>query len=367
MERTFIITNPMPTHNNSPAVSLGKFVQVVKSAGYSPKVIGARLPENIPGVPDGVPVKSFRYGGRSVVKMLSFLLLQVKSFFYFLANCRKGDAVYFWIADKMIGAFLGAKLRGAEVNFFLYGMIDNRHAQKWARSLEQYMTDHADRVCAEGANVFTECSIPEDKPLDVIRLFVPESDITPIPYSEREPVIAVMSRLSPEKHPEDTIRAVCRVHETHPEIRLRIIGGGPIEGRCRQLVHELCADDFITFTGWLPSHDAKRRLSECILLSYPSDFEGVPGGILEAMSFGVPALASPVGGIPDLIEDGVDGVLLTSPDADTIARELESLLTSGELERLSREAMRKIREYFSLEAAAANFKAVRANRKKGND
>ncbi|MBQ7827590.1 MAG: glycosyltransferase [Clostridia bacterium] len=370
MERLFIVTNPMPTHNNSPAVSLGKFVQVVLGAGYSPRIIGARLPEKIPGVPDTVPVRSFRYGGKGIFKMLSFLLLQIKTFFYCLANCRKGDAVYFWIADKMIGAFLGAKLKGAEINYFLYGKVFADGDGGLSEKLVRFMMNRATYVCAEAPSVFGQWGVGDSYDRDSINLFVPQSGVTPIPFEERSLNVAMYCRLSIGKHIDDAIRAFCAVKERFPEYRLKIIGGGPIEADVRNLVRELRADGFITVTGWLDHGEALKTVADSRVLLYPTDAEGVPGGILEAMSLGVPALASPVGGIPDLIESDVDGMFLASPDADTIARELETVLATGTPQEMSRAAMRKIKEKFSLESAAANFKAVRAehtDRQKGNN
>lgn len=362
MSKLYVITNPVPIHNNSPLISLGKFLQIIRRAGSEPTVIGARIPEDgIPGVGDTVSVINYSYGGRGILKLASYILLQLRTFFSGLVRFRKGDAVYFWIADKMIGAFLAAKLRGAENNFFLYGKISSRHTQNWARNLEQYMTDCSDCVCAEAKSVLTECRIPEDRRTDVIQLFVPETEIEPPPYAERGNLVSVMSRLSPEKYPLETIRAVAEVHRSVPDIRLRIIGGGPIEDECRQLVCELGAEDYIEFTGWLPPDEAKQMLGQCRILMYPAEIEGVPGGILEAMSFGIPALASPVGGIPDLIDNGKDGVFLSATDADTIAAELTELLNSGKLEAMSAAAINKIKERFTLERAAQNFAAVRAS------
>lgn len=360
----------MPTHNNSPAVSLGKFVQVMLGAGYAAEIIGARIPENIPGVPDSVSVTSFRYGGNDIAKMFSYILLQIKSFFYCLAKCRKNDAVYFWIADKMIGAFLGAKLKGAEVNFFLYGKVFADGDGGFSEKLVRFMMNRATYVCAESPSVFDQWEVGDSYDRDSINLFVPQSGVVPIPFEERSRTVAMYCRLSIGKHIDDSIRAFCAVRKKFPEYRMKIIGGGPIEANVRALVRELQADEFITVTGWLEHGEALKNIADSHVLLYPTDAEGVPGAILEAMSLGVPALASPVGGIPDLIENDVDGVILSSPDADTIARELESVLTSGTLEELSRAAICKIKEKFSLESAAANFKAVRAKhteRQKGNN
>lgn len=350
----------MPLHNNSPAVSLGKFVQVIIGAGYSPRIVGARIPEDgIPGIPDSVPVKSFRYGGKGIAKLLSYALLQIKTFFWSLKNCRKDDAVYFWIADKMIGAFLGAKLKGAEINYFLYGRVFGDGKGGLSEKLVQYMMSRADFVCSESPAVLDQWDIPEDKPRNAINLFVPDMGVQPVSFNERDNVIAMYCRLSIGKHIDDAILAFCKVHERFPDYKLKIIGGGAVEDEMRCLATELGADDFVTFTGWLPHGDAVKELAQARILLYPTDAEGVPGGVLEAMSMGVVPLASAAGGIADVIDDGACGVFLTATDSDTIADELSELMTSDKLCEMSDAAILKIKDKYSLRGASENFRAVR--------
>ncbi len=364
MEKIYVITNPMPLHNNSPAVSLGKFVQVICAAGYSPEIIGARLPEDgIPGVPADVPVRSYKYGGSGIFKMLSFVFLQVRMFFSGIFKYRKGDEVYFWIADKMIGAFLSARLKGASTNYFLYGRTFKDGEGGISAKLIMFMMNRATRVCAEAPSVFSQWEPQDSVPRASIRLFVPKSEVKPVPFDDRRKIVAMFSRLSPGKHIDDSVRAFCRVHDVLPEYSMIIIGGGVLEDETRTLINELGAAEYISVTGWLRLHDAKTRIADCRVLLYPTDAEGVPGGILEAMSLGVPALASPAGGIPDVIEDGVDGRILSGTDPETISAELLALLNAKELSRMSEAAMKKIAEQYSLESAAANFKAVKEYRK----
>ena len=363
-QKMYVVTNPMPEHNNSSAVSLGKFVQVILHAGFSPTVIGARFRDGtIPGVPDIVPVVNFRYGGKSVAKILSFILLQLKHFFYGLAHFRRGDAVYFWIADKMLGGFLAARLKGAETNYFLYGNVFGDGKGGMSEKLVRYMMNRASCVCVEAPSVLKQWGDFTNRKWDSINLFVPEVGIQPVPYENREKTVAMYCRISIGKHIDDAVLAFCKIHERLPEYRLKIIGSGAIENEMRDFIRERGAEDFVTLTGWLDREEALMNLRDCRVLLYPTDAEGVPGGILEAMSLGVPALASPVGGIPDIIDDGVDGVILTGTDAENIERELTALLESDKLSALSDAALRKIENKFSLAAAAENFRRVRESHK----
>lgn len=358
--KMYVVTNPMPEHNNSPAVSLGKFVQVICAAGYTPSVIGARIPKDgIPGIADTVPVRSYGYGGTGILKLISYVWLQLRMFFSGLVRFGRDDVLYFWIADKMIGAFLAAKLKGAEINYFLYGRIFGDGKRGFSDKLVSYMADHASYVCAEADSVLDQWELSRNERSNVINLYVPKLCVHPIPFEQRSKNVLMYCRLCDGKHIDDAIRAFSRLHVSFPEYRLKIVGGGVLEHEMKELVHELSADDYIVITGWLEHAAAVKCAADSILLLYPTDAEGVPGGILEAMSLGIPALASPVGGIPDVITDGFDGVYLSGTDTLTIEAEMKSLLLSDKLRDMSDNAVKTINERFSLDAAAANFKVVR--------
>jgi len=360
MGKVYVITNPMPLHNNSPAISLGKFIRVMSHAGYAPEVIGARMPrDGLPGVSDAITIKSYRYGGKGIFKLISFIFLQIKMFFSLLFKLRRDDVVYFWIADKMIGAFTAARFRKAETNYFVYGRVFGENIEGFSVKLIKHMMNKASYICAESASVFDQWHPSDELLRDCISLFVPERDIVPVPFNERHMKVAMFCRLCEGKHIDDSIKAFSMIHEKFPEYELRIIGGGLLEDDANALIKDLKAEDYIRITGWLDPESAAKELSVCRVLLFPTDAEGVPGSVLEAMSLGVPALASPAGGIPDFVINGENGVILSSADAETIAKELEEILSSGKLEEMSYAAFETIKNDFSIEAAADNFRNVR--------
>ncbi len=356
---TYVVTNPMPLHNNSPAISLGKFVKVICTAGYAPEIIGARIPESgIPGIPDNVPVRSYSYGGKGILKLFSYLWLQICTFFSGIVRFKRGDDVYFWIADKMIGSFLSARLKGAQINYFLYGKIFGDGAGGLSEKLVRYMAKRATFICAEGDSVFADWGFSEDERCKTVSLFVPESDVSAIPFDKRSNTVVTYCRICEGKHIDDVINAFYDFHKRYPEWKLKIIGGGVLESLMRGMVFDLRADEYITVTGWLPHNEALAEVSDSKLLLYPTDAEGVPGGILEAMSLGVPVLASPVGGIPDVVTDGYNGRYLCKSNPDTIERELEGVITSDKLKSMAENAENTIKTGFTLSAAAENFRRV---------
>lgn len=100
-----------------------------------------------------------------------------------------------------------------------------------------------------------------------------------------------------------------------------------------------------TYGGTLTSADVPKKLSEYNFLLLPSYREGYPGIIIEAMSVGVPAVTTAVGGIPEIVEDGHNGILIKPGDTDSL-RERIIALTQSDYERMSRNALNRFKANF---------------------
>jgi glycosyltransferase involved in cell wall biosynthesis len=125
-------------------------------------------------------------------------------------------------------------------------------------------------------------------------------------------------------------RAAPRVHDA----RLRLVGSGTLEPIVERLVRDLPEQ-----TSWSPrltQDEVSAVLDESTLLVLPSRSEGMGRVIVEAFCRSRPVVASRVGGIPDLVQDGVNGLLVTPGDADTLSEALVRILTDRDLaERLA--------------------------------
>ena len=109
-------------------------------------------------------------------------------------------------------------------------------------------------------------------------------------------------------------------HEARRPARLTIVGDGDVE-RAHALVRELRLEDNVDITGWVTPVEVQRFLRSSQVLVLPSHIEGQPMSILEAMANGLCVIASPVGGIPDLIDDGC-GILVPPGDVASLASAL---------------------------------------------
>ena len=130
--------------------------------------------------------------------------------------------------------------------------------------------------------------------------------------------LLALGRLSKEKGLDTLIEAIARCGKS---VTLDIAGDGPMRGALERQVRELGLEHRVTFLGFV---DAVRALLETHdALAMPSHREGMPMALIEALSAGLPILATNVGGIPSIVRPGEDAILTKAGDATLMARALE--------------------------------------------
>ncbi len=140
------------------------------------------------------------------------------------------------------------------------------------------------------------------------------------------PYILYVGRLSPEKGVDVLLQAFAYVAGENTQVHLHLIGGGDLQGLTEK-VHALGINDRVTFHGQLPHSVLPGWYRRAMLTVIPSRADAQPVTVLEAMASGCPVVATRVGGIPEMVQDGESG-LLVRPDsplelASAIARVLE--------------------------------------------
>lgn len=138
-----------------------------------------------------------------------------------------------------------------------------------------------------------------------------------------ELVVGMVSALRPEKGHDIAIEAVGRLRAQFGQLRLLIAGQGELAGELERLAAPL--GDAVVLAG--RRTDVAAVFDALDVCLQPSRIDAFPTTLIEALAASVPVIASSVGGIPEIIEDGVTGVLLAPPpSAESLARELGSLL-----------------------------------------
>ena len=166
-----------------------------------------------------------------------------------------------------------------------------------------------------------------------------------------EALIAFVGRLEEAKGILDLVEALAEVRIAIPGARLECAGEGDL-GALADCAHQLGVAHGVRSLGWLDPRERDRLLARAAVFALPSHAEGLPMSLLEAMAAGCPVVAAACGGIPDLVVDGVNGLLVPPGDTEALACALHRLLVDRPLaERLGREARATIARRYTAEAA----------------
>ena len=134
-------------------------------------------------------------------------------------------------------------------------------------------------------------------------------------------VAAYVGRLSHEKAPDLFVQVADRLRE-HQGVEFILCGSGPMEAELRESIQERRLTETIHMLGVV---ETTKYLSCCDVLVVCSRLDGRPNVVMESLAMGVPVIASRVGGIPDMLEDGVNGILCDSGDIDGFASAVRRL------------------------------------------
>jgi len=176
-----------------------------------------------------------------------------------------------------------------------------------------------------------------------------------VPHERRPNLIVFLGRLAPAKGIFDLLEAVAALRAAVPDVRLVCAGDGNRIAVARH-AERLGIADAVKFTGWVGPSGKRALLETAAVFALPSYREGLPIGLCEAMAAGVPVVACAVGGIPEVVTDGVSGLLVAPGDKATLERHLRSLLTDRALAaRLGTAARESARLRFAPERSLAKL------------
>lgn len=171
------------------------------------------------------------------------------------------------------------------------------------------------------------------------------------------PVVTLVGRLTPQKGADLFLAAARQVHEAFPEAHFLVVGDGPQRLMLQLAARQLGIGDVVSFLGY--QSDVASLLGASAVVVLPSRSEGLPVALLEAMAMGRPIVASAVGGIPELIRDGLTGLLVPAEDTAGLASAIVRLLSEPELaQRLGAAAQDHVRHHCNAARAAERLTAI---------
>lgn len=189
---------------------------------------------------------------------------------------------------------------------------------------------------------------------------------------DNAPLVVMIARLNKHKGVADFIEAAALVNREHPQARFLLIGKpskdsvsadkGSISDQQQwfALRRQLKLEKVVFFCGY--RSDVAQILSQAAVSVLPSHSEGISNTLLESMAAGVPIVSTRVGGASELVEEGVDGILVPAHCPQQLAGGISRILNSIELaQRLSLAARQKVTDNFSLHSMVENTKKVYAS------
>ena len=306
-------------------------------------------------------------GRNALEKIFNNALTQVRMALHVM---RLGRTVDIWIlfmgAETLIIPHIAAKCLRRKTVLLLSGSFLESHAvigDSTANAIA--CASNVSYMLASDVVVYSKRNIEQwglekysDKIIVSHRHFV---DLSEFPMKDRQPdapIIGYVGRLSREKGISNLIEAIPIALSMKNDLRFTIIGDGPLRVEIEEFAARKNLRDRVEILGWVDHDEMAAHLRRMRLLVIPSYTEGLSNVALEAMASGTPVLTTGVGGMPDVITDGVTGFILKDNKPESIAASVVSLADSTELERVVLAARRLIETEFTKEVVETRWKTT---------
>ncbi|KGL45577.1 glycosyl transferase [Listeria newyorkensis] len=166
-------------------------------------------------------------------------------------------------------------------------------------------------------------------------------------YDSDSKHIIMFGRIGKRKGSYDVLAVAKKMQDAYPDVQIYLYGDGETEEVRQEIVAKQL--DNVILGGWIDSAAKEQILRDAVLHILPSYHEGLPMAILETMAHGIPNLSTYVGGIPQAIQDGVNGTLIEAGDTAQLEVRMIQFLSDREMRmRYSQAAFVTIQERFAM-------------------
>jgi len=154
------------------------------------------------------------------------------------------------------------------------------------------------------------------------------------------------------------VKAIPEILNERDDLEFLIGGDGQLRDEIEKYINEKNLNDKVKLVGWIPHGNLPDHLNELKLLVLPSYTEGLPNIMLEAMACSTPVLATPVGGVPDVIKDGETGFIMENNSPEHIARNVIRALNHPNQEKIAENARALVEMEFTYEKAVEKYRKI---------
>jgi glycosyltransferase involved in cell wall biosynthesis len=260
---------------------------------------------------------------------------------------RRYDLLHAHIYASAVAAAIA--IRGTALPLVITEHTEASWQTWWTRRVSRWAHRRARHTIAVSTPIQRRLIENDGVPPDLVSLIpnavIPASDDPPdltsvLPNGWLEgSLVGIVARLQPEKGVADFLTAAARVSKLSPQVRFIVVGDGPLREELLALARRIGVEDRVRFLGYRT--DARALVGLMDVLVVPSLTEGSPLIVLEAMTAGVPVVASAVGGIPDQVRHDKEGLLVPPGDTGALGEALLNLLRDPACARRLGEAGRR--------------------------
>lgn len=291
----------------------------------------------------GRPLKYLRGLGTAVTTGTRDLRAFPNWVFYFAEAVVLGD----WLREKQIThlhvhfatevanvGFLVAKTFGVDLSITVHGADEFYNVDRYVLAQK---VQAARFVCCIGYFARSQMMKLTDTSqwgkFQISPLGVDLQEFRPRPFRRSPEKIEVLciGRLVPSKGQHILLRAVKHLVENGYPVRLRLVGDGPDRDSLRAFTEENQLTEHVQFEGAINQDRIRDFLQGADVFVLASFAEGIPVALMEAMATEVPCISTAITGIPELIRDGIDGLLVPASDEEELAKAIMKLIDNPEL------------------------------------
>jgi glycosyltransferase involved in cell wall biosynthesis len=270
------------------------------------------------------------------------------------------DVVHSYLFPAQLWVAVAARLASKPVPLVTTEQsTHNRRRRRWARPLDLWMYRNYKKIAcnseATAENLIRWIPVVADRvsviyngvPVERFQHAVAANKAKVLPTANGKPVIMFVARFDPAKDHPTLLRAVRRV----PDAELVLVGDGDSRSTMQQLASDLGIGERVHFLGTRP--DIPQLLKLADLYVHAANFEGFGMAAVEAMSAGLPVVASDVPGLNEVVKGA--GILVPPRDEEALAKAIREILQSKQTRQRMATASQKRAVHFSIDRAASSF------------
>jgi len=307
-----------------------------------------------------------RSGSSPIDRALRYIWTQIRISWY-LINLTKYDLWIFYIGDALIIPMITAKVLRKKVVLAMGGFMEKEIKLKndytanvliLPKKINLFLSN---KIIVYFQNLIKEWGlekyegkiyIAHEHFLDFDKLKIKKK------LDERDNLVGYIGRLSREKGISNFVEAIPEIMKRRDDLGFLVGGDGQLREKIEEYLNGKNLNDKVKLVGWIPYDKLSGYLNELQLLILPSYTEGLPNIMLEAMACGTPVLATPVGGIPDIIKDEETGFIMENNSPECIAKNIIRALNHPDLEQIAQNARALVEREFTFEKAVEAYRKV---------